>query len=150
VASITFRLITPEREVYSDTVDQVSLPTKLGEITVLPQHIPLVSALAPGELCLRKGPEEFYFAVSGGFVEVAPGNEVSVLADTAERDIEIDEDRAEEARRRATELRTERRADAQEFVALSARIEKELARLRVIRRRRRGQSPTPGPRPGHA
>lgn len=138
--TLTFKVTTPEGIVFSDEVDEVVLPTANGEIGILPHHIPLVSLLVPGELRIKKGGETTYLAVSGGFIEVQP-NVVVVLADTAERADDIDEQRAEEARKRAQELAEQKRSDATEFAALSAKIEKELTRLRVVRKRRRRQNP---------
>ena len=79
-------------------------------------------------------------ATSGGFIQVKP-DKVLVLADTAEQAEEIDEARAEEARKRAQGLLKEKRVDAREFAALTAKIEKELARLKVAKRRRRKEPP---------
>ncbi|MFA5076402.1 MAG: F0F1 ATP synthase subunit epsilon [Patescibacteria group bacterium] len=132
---IQFKITTPEKTVYDQLIDQVSIPTKMGEITVLPNHIPLVAALLPGELRIIRDKEETVMAVSGGFVEVLP-NQVTILADTAERAEEIDVERAQEAHQRAQKLLTEKRADAESFAALSAKIEKELARLRVARKKK--------------
>lgn len=142
--TLKFKIVTPEREVFADEVDSISLPTSQGEITVLPNHIPLVSNLVAGELIVRKGPDVTPMAISGGFVEVRKGNEIIVLADTAERFHEIDEARADEARKRAEKLLTERRADDVDYAALASKIEKELSRLRVAKKyahmRRPGQS----------
>ena len=137
---LNFQITTPEKVVYSDEIDEVVLPTPQGEIGILPNHIPLVSLLNPGELRIKKGNEVIYMAVSGGFIEVRP-DKVVVLADTAEQAEEIDEQKAEEARKAAEGLITEKRADAAEFARLSAKIEKELARLKVARRRRRRKEP---------
>lgn len=137
---INFEITTPERIVYSDQIDEVVLPTPNGEIGILPNHIPLVSLLSAGEIRVKKGSDVIYMAVSGGFIEVRP-DKVMVLADTAEHAEEIDEAKAEEARKRAQELSKEKRADAREFAALSAKIEKELARLKVAKRRRRIKEP---------
>lgn len=138
-----FKIVTPERVVYEDEIDSVSLPTEMGEITVLPHHIPLVANLKPGELIVRKGGEVHPLAVSGGFVEVRDENEVIVLADTAERVQELDEKRADEAKKKAEQLLTERRADDVDYASLAARIEKELARLRVAKKyaHLRGKAP---------
>lgn len=132
---INFEITTPEKKVFTDQVDEVVLPTPQGEIGILPNHIPLVSILSAGELRIKKGGDITYLAVSGGFIEVRP-DKVIVLADTAERAEEIDEAKAEEARKKAQKMLKEKRADAKEFAALSAKIEKELARIRVKRRRR--------------
>ncbi len=133
---LNFEITTPEKVVYSDQVDEVVLPTVQGEIGILPNHIPLVSILKPGELRIKKGNEEEFLAVSGGFIEVRP-DKVVVLADSAEKSDDIDEEKAEEARQKAEKLLTEKKTDAKEFAALSAKIEKELVRLKVVKRRRR-------------
>lgn len=129
------QITTPERTLFKGAVTQVSLPTAMGEITVLPHHIPLVSILAAGELRYVADGKENRMVVSGGFLEVK-GNALTVLADTAEREEDIDEQRAEEARQRAQQLLKEKRIDAEEFAALAAKMEKELARLRVVRKHR--------------
>ncbi|MFH1207027.1 MAG: F0F1 ATP synthase subunit epsilon [Patescibacteria group bacterium] len=133
---IKFQITTPERVVFEDEVDEITLPTQQGEIGILPHHIPLVSLLSAGEIRIKKGDEIIFMAVSGGFIQVKP-TQVTVLADTAEREEEIDEQRAEEARQAARDLLTTKHADAADFAAVSAKLEKELARLKVVRRRRR-------------
>jgi F-type H+-transporting ATPase subunit epsilon len=137
---IKFQITTPEHVVFEDEVDEITLPTQQGEIGILPHHIPLVSLLSAGEIRIKKGSEIIYMAVSGGFIQVKP-TQVTVLADTAEREEEIDEQRAEEARQKARELLTTKRADASDFAAVSAKLEKELARLKVARRRRKPREP---------
>lgn len=132
--AIKFKIVTPERLVYEAEIDSVSLPTEQGEITVLPGHIPLVSTLMPGELIVRKGADAQPMAVSGGFIEVRKGGEVTVLADTAERFHEIDLARAEEAKKRAEKLLTERHEEDVDYTALAARMEKELTRLRIAKK----------------
>ena len=139
-----FEITTPERVVFSaPSVESITIPTEMGEITILPDHLPLVASLMPGELHVKIGGEEILMAVSGGFIEVKPGK-VTVLADTAERAEELDEQRAEEARTRAHELMTKARtAESTDYAALAAKLEKELARLRVVRkhRERKGFAP---------
>src|SRR4030043_2270249 len=106
-SKIKFKIVTPERTVYEEEIDQVTLPTADGEITVLPNHIPLISILVPGELDVRKEGKEIAMAVSGGMIEVRK-NEMTILADTAERAEEIDLQRAEEARKKAEQLKDEK------------------------------------------
>jgi F-type H+-transporting ATPase subunit epsilon len=131
---IKFKIVTPERTVYEDSIDQVTLPTQEGEITVLPNHIPLISVLAPGELVAKVGGEEVAMAVSGGMVEVR-ANEITILADTAERAEEIDLKRAEEAREKAEKLKDEKiRMDETEYAAVAALMERNLARIRVAKK----------------
>ena len=143
MAQLSVEIVTPERGVTREDVEGVSLPTPEGEISILPHHTPYLGALAPGEIRLRKDGVESLLAVSGGVVEVRDGHHVKVLADTAERAEEISETRAEEARRRAKELRRSALADDVSFARVSAAIEKELARLRVVRKvRHRGHHST--------
>jgi len=129
---IHFEIVTPERTVYKDEVDEIILPTKMGEIAILPNHVPLVAVLKAGELRVKKGKEEIPMAVSGGFIEVQK-NKVVVLADSAEHVHEIDEQKAEEARAKAQEL-LKTKQDEEDFAAVSALLEKELARLKVARK----------------
>ncbi len=135
--TLHFQIATPERVVFeAPAVTAITLPTKLGEITILPDHLPIVSSLVPGEVRVTVGGQQVSLAVSGGFIEVRPGK-VVVLADTAERAEEIDEARAEEARERARQLmQKERVAEEVDFATLAAKLEKELARLKVVRRHR--------------
>jgi len=132
---IHFEIVTPEKTVLKEEVLQLTVPTKMGEITVLPNHIPLVAGLMPGviEIKLLDGKVETV-ALSGGFIEVLP-NKVVILADTAERAADIDEARAEEARQRAEKLMAEKREDI-DFSAVQAKIAKELARVKAVRRHR--------------
>jgi len=136
---IHFKIVTPERVVYESEVDQATLPTAQGIITILPNHISLLGVLKPGELMIKKGKEEITMAVSGGMIEVAK-NKVIVLADTAERASEIDEARAQEAKDRALKLMSEKNREEVDYTGLAIQIEKELARLKVVRRHK-GRAP---------
>ncbi|MBI4239738.1 ATP synthase F1 subunit epsilon [Candidatus Uhrbacteria bacterium] len=129
------KIITPEHEVFSDDIDQVTLPTMDGEITVLPHHIPLVGILKPGEILIKKKGDSIPLAVSGGMLQVRP-DMVLLLADTAERVEEIIEERAEQARLRAEQLLTAKKFDTAEYATIAAKLEKELARLKVVRKHR--------------
>ncbi|OGL87415.1 ATP synthase F1 subunit epsilon [Candidatus Uhrbacteria bacterium RIFCSPLOWO2_02_FULL_48_12] len=133
---IHFEITTPEKTVYKEEVDQVTVPTSTGEITILPNHIPLVSQLVAGELVVKRGDEITHMAVSGGFLEVRKNNEVVVLADSAEKAEEIDTKRAEEARERARQLMNGKRHDAEAFAEAVAELEKSMARLKVAKRAR--------------
>ncbi len=129
-------ITTPERVVYEGDVQSVTVPTIDGEIGVLPHHVPLVSVLAAGELhAITTAGESQPMAVSGGFIEVNDNN-VIILADTAEHAHEIDEQRAIEAHARAAKLLSERVADV-DYAEVQAVLSKELARLKVVRRRRK-------------
>lgn len=127
-----FRIITLESVVYESEINQVTIPTEDGEITVLARHTPLVSLLKSGQLKLIKDGTEQLMSVSGGFVEVRPDSKVVILADTAERAEDIDLERAEAARKRAEEMLKEKTSlDTIEFARLQAILEKELARVKV-------------------
>ena len=131
---IKFKIVTPEKTVYESEIDQLTLPTQEGEITVMANHIPLIAVLQAGELVAKKGGEEIAMAVSGGMVEVRR-NEITILADTAERAEEIDIARAEEAKQKAEKLKDEKiRMDETEFATAAAIFEKNLARIRVARK----------------
>ncbi len=132
---IQFELTTPERIVLKKEVDQITLPTREGEISVLPDHVPLVAVLEPGMMTVRTGGEEEYLAVSGGFIEIQPGSRAVILADTADRAEELDLKKVEEARERARKLLTEQRGvDDVTAAAVAAGLNRELARLKVIQK----------------
>lgn len=135
--TIQLKITTPERVVLEKEFESVSLPTENGEITVLPNHISLLTCLVPGEVQARLGGEEISMAVSGGFVEFHD-NEMNILADTAERAEEIDLERAEQARKRAEEAKQEvqKNMDENQYAVVISRIEKNLARIKVARRHR--------------
>ena len=129
---LKFKIVTPERVVFEDDIDQATIMTMDGEITVLPHHLPLVSALKSGEMRYKKNGEEHVLAVSGGFIEVRPDNTVVVLADTAELAHEISVERADAARVRAEKLMQEARSKEDvDFVAIQANLEKALNRLKI-------------------
>lgn len=130
-------IITPEKVSYSEEADQVTLQTAEGEITILPGHVPLVTQLLPGELALKKGNQYIIMASGGGFAEIT-SKTVSIATDLAQRQEEIDERAAEEARKRADEaLRQRERLSEEEFALTAVSLQKALAQLRVKRRHRR-------------
>jgi F-type H+-transporting ATPase subunit epsilon len=132
-------IITAERQVYSDDVDMVIAPGFDGQLGILPRHAPLMTMLKPGELTVRKGGEDIYVAVSGGFMEVL-GNKVSVLADACERSDEIDEERAQQAMQRAQD-RLANRGTAMELERAMASLQRAQVRVNLVRRRRPRRSP---------
>ncbi|MDD2766997.1 MAG: ATP synthase F1 subunit epsilon [Candidatus Moranbacteria bacterium] len=141
---IKFKIITPERIVVEEEIYQATLPIEGGEVTILPEHIPYIGTIRAGEIMFRKtlGGEESSLAVSSGFVEFH-NDEMVILADTAEHAEEIDLTRAEEARKRAEELKKEHlEMGGEEYARTTALIEKEMARVRVAHRHhsRRGIS----------
>ena len=129
------RIATLERTVFDEDVDSITLPGSEGEFTVLKNHIPLITALALGEIIARRGGEEFSMTVSGGMTEVQP-DRVLVLADQSERAEEIDIELAEEARRRAERLMEEKREDVEEFAAAEAELQRALMRIKIAKKRK--------------
>jgi F-type H+-transporting ATPase subunit epsilon len=139
MANLSVEVVTGERVVYErDDATMVVAPGAEGSLGILPRHAPLVSLLKEGELRIKHGGEEDSLAVHGGFLEVL-NNKVVVLADTAERALEIDLERAEQARQRAEEaLRNVK--DRTDLVAAEAALRRAAVRWRIARiRRHRGQ-----------
>jgi len=127
-------IVTPEQKIYSDDVDSVVIPGVEGELGVLPQHVPLMTQLLPGELRVLKGGEELCLAVGEGFVEIS-ADKVAVLTDMAVKETEIDGLAAEEAVRRAEEAIKDSKLDDEEYATVKASLQKSLALVRVKRRR---------------
>ncbi len=127
--AIGFAAVTAEGVVAEAEADSVTIPTKDGEITVLPNHIPLVSVLVPGVVTYRHADQQQHLSVTGGFVQVT-ASQVTLLADAAERADNIDVVRAEKARRQAEEAMRGRLSD-EEQAQTQAALQKSLARLRA-------------------
>ena len=132
--SIDLQIVTPNRMIVQEQVDEVQIPGSEGYFGVLPGHTPLLATLAVGELWFRKGQEKTYLAIAGGFAEVLP-DRVTILAQLAERAEDIDVERAESARRRAEE-RLNHKADADriDFDRARAALMRSLTRLQVASR----------------
>lgn len=131
IKQLKLKIITPDRTVLEEMVDQVSLPTMEGEITILPGHIALVSALKSGDIVAKKNGDDIPMAVSGGFIEIHD-DEVAVLADFAEHVSEISEDALEKAKARATEiLAMKKNADSVDFEHFEAELERSLTRVKI-------------------
>ncbi len=133
-----FRLeiVTPERLVYSEDVDVLTVPTVQGEISILAKHVPLVSIISPGEIKIKRDGETEFMAITGGFVQVLP-HKVIILADAAERAEEIDLERAMKARERAQKLMEEKRGDKISHAEAMAAFQRALVRIRVGQRKRK-------------
>ena len=130
-------IVTPEKRVFSEQVDSVTLPGSEGELGILPQHIPLVTALKPGELVFARSGKTEHFAVGTGFAEVT-GERVSVLTDMAMGEHDIDEKAVEDALKRAQERLEAIKHDAasEEVAMVMANIQKSMAQLHLKRKRK--------------
>ncbi|MFN2569307.1 MAG: F0F1 ATP synthase subunit epsilon [Candidatus Dormibacteria bacterium] len=138
MAKLQVELVTTEGRVLSQEADFVRAPGLGGELGVLPRHIPLLTPLKTGEVMVRNNGEEEHLFVAGGFLEILP-EKVVILADAAERAEDIDNARAEEARRRAQQLLEQNSQDAE----AAASLERAMFRVRVaeLRRHRRRERP---------
>jgi F-type H+-transporting ATPase subunit epsilon len=139
VASLELTIVSPEGELYSGEVDMVLAPGIDGQLGILPHHAPLITQLTTGELRVRVGEEEYYFAIHGGFMHVLPDT-VIVLADVAERADEIDIERAEAARQRALHMLSTMPPEERRLTEVMLR--RSDVRLKVARRRRRRVRPS--------
>ena len=133
---LLLEIVTPERLAYSDTVDSVVCPGIEGELGILPHHAPLLSTLGFGELRIRKGGQEEYFAIAGGFLQVRP-DKVVVMAETADLASEIDLEAAQKARRDAERALAEGFHEPADLARARAAMERALLHIRVAERRRR-------------
>ncbi len=131
---LTLEIVTPERLVLSETVDEVVLPSVEGYMGVRPGHAPLLAELDVGEISYRTGAGERHLVVSGGFAEVLEGG-VSILAETAELAEEIDVERARRSRERAETL-LKSGLSGQELLQAELRLRKATGRIRVRERAR--------------
>lgn len=132
----TFQLqiVSADRSLVSETVDEIQVPGAEGYFGVLPGHTPLLASIGTGELWYRQGSETSYVSLSGGFAEVQP-DRVTILAQIAERADEIDIARAEAAKRRAEERLSRPTMDVDSERARVALL-KSLIRLQVATRAR--------------
>jgi F-type H+-transporting ATPase subunit epsilon len=134
---IKVEIVTQERSVFEGNVDSVNLPGSEGRLGILPNHSPLLTTLAYGEVIVHKGGQEDYYAVGGGFAEIQP-EKVIVLADSAERSDEIDLERARQARARAEKMMEEGVPDDPErYAQIQASLQRAQIRINVAQRRRR-------------
>ena len=131
---LTLEIVTPDRSVVTERVDEVELPGAEGYFGVLPGHTPLLATLKVGEMWYRKGSEKFYLSIAFGFAEVLP-DRVTILAELAERSEDIDVARAEAARKRAEERLAKPAADI-DFERARLALMKSLVRLQVATRAR--------------
>ncbi len=132
MATLKLEIVTPEAKTYSEDVEMVTVPAAEGEMGIYPHHVPLMAQIVPGEVVVRKDGQDYFLAVGEGFVEITAGR-VAILTDMAVQAENIDEAKAEEARRRA-EARLAEQLDDEEAATVNASLAHSLAQLRVKRR----------------
>ena len=130
--TLKLEIVTPDAKVYSEDVEMVTLPGSEGEMGIYPEHVPLLAQVVPGELIVRKAGKDFFLAIGEGFVEIT-GERVAIMTDMAIRAENIDEAKAEEARRRA-EARLAEDIDDEESAMVNAALSHSLAQIKVKRR----------------
>ncbi len=134
MATLKLEIVTPEAKIYSQEVEMVTLPGVDGEMGIYPMHIPLMTQVAAGEITARHGGKDHFLAIGDGFVEIT-GERVAILTDMAIKADDIDEARAEEARKRA-EARLQEKLTDEEQATVQAALVHSLTQLNVKRRRR--------------
>ena len=133
--NLLLEIITPEKVIYKDEVDEVVVPTVNGEIAILPNHISLLTQVNPGEMIVKKGTNQQYLAITGGFLEVQ-SNKISILAEHAIKAQDIEVARAMEAKKRAEKVMSEKSTDNELRVAQAEMI-KAILELKVATRHKR-------------
>jgi F-type H+-transporting ATPase subunit epsilon len=134
-ATLKLEIVTPEAKTYSEDVEMVTLPGVEGEMGIYPMHVPLMTQIVAGELAVRKDGREYFLAIGEGFVEIT-ADKVAIMTDMAIRAEQIDEGKAEEARKRA-ESRLQEKLTDEETAMVSAALMHSLAQLKVKRRQQR-------------
>ena len=133
--TLKLEIVTPEAKIYSEDVDMVTLPGIEGEMGIYPMHIPLMTQIAHGEIIARKDGVDHYLATGEGFVQIT-GDRVAILTDMAIKADDIDEMKAEEARKKAEARLAEKLTD-EESATVQAALLHSLTQLNVKRRTRR-------------
>jgi F-type H+-transporting ATPase subunit epsilon len=131
---IQLHIVSADRSLVNETVDEVEIPGADGYFGVLPGHTPLLALLGTGELWYRQGSDKVYLSISFGFAEVQP-DRVTILAQIAEKAEDIDVARAEAAKKRAEERLAQAAADV-DFERARIALIKSLIRLQVSTRAR--------------
>ncbi len=127
---LNLEIVTPEKKVFSDAVDAVTVPTEAGEVGILNNHAPLIATLKPGVLSYTRGGANERLVIAGGFLEVSE-NSVSILADIAETAGEIDVEAARAERETLEKQLGAWKGTEEEFEAQKERLEKAQARLQL-------------------
>lgn len=138
---INLEIITPVKSVYKDEVDAVVAPTSTGQITILPNHLGLLTKIEPGELIVKKNNSIQSIAITGGFLEVSK-NKITILADYAIRAEDIEIAKVEEAKERAEKILQEKTAE-EDFAKIEGDLRRTIIELKVARKRRGSMQPTP-------
>lgn len=128
-------IITPERVVYHDFADYISVPGSEGVLGVFPKHSPLFTRIVQGEVSIKSGNDYLHLSVAGGFVEIGKA-QVTILADSALRSEELEEEKIIEAKKKAEE-KLQQKLSRQEYLVAEAQLRRVLLDLKVAERKKR-------------
>lgn len=126
---MNLNVVSPEGIIYQDAVDEISLPTPKGEITILPHHVSLFTKMSIGIVNIKKGSKESIIATVGGFVEVDNGN-VTILSDHMVKAENIQTAKAQEAKKRAEEAMKRRESNV-DFIMAEKELQRAIMELQV-------------------
>ena len=134
MSTLHLSIVTPEKELLSEDIDEVIVPTTNGEVTILPEHAALLAEIFPGELVIKRGGKSEHLVVVGGFLEVGK-NTVTVLADYAVSGKDISEAAAQQAKDRAEKAMKEKKSDV-DFATAEAEFRRAILELKVAKRQK--------------
>lgn len=131
-------VVTPEKVILEEDIDQLTVPTPQGHITILPHHINLLTKVEQGEMLVKKGKEQHYLALTGGFLEVK-NNRITILADFAVRSEAIEAEKVLEAQKKAEERlkKAQEQVSERDIAAAQAELRRSILQLHIANRRKR-------------
>lgn len=131
-------IVTPVKIIFEDEIDQLTLPTQTGQITILPHHVGLLTKVEEGEIIIKKGGNEQFIAGAGGFLEVK-NNRITILADFAVRSEAIETEKVLEAQKRAEERlkQAQEQASERDIALAQAELRRSILQLNIANRRKR-------------
>jgi F-type H+-transporting ATPase subunit epsilon len=133
MSELNLEIITPEKPIFKDQIEAVTIPGTLGSFQILKNHAPIISSFEIGIIKVRKSDVETYYTTSGGTVEVNK-NQVLVLADSIEKITDINVDRAEQAKKRAEERLQKKHEEKIDEARANAALNRALNRLNAVKK----------------
>jgi len=134
---ITFKIVTPERLVYQNEVDEITAPTKTGVVTVLPNHVGMVSLIDGGEIIVKNEKESTILHIHKGVIEVKPGSRVTVLADSADHVSELNIEKIKQAKERVERILADKENLSEiEYARYQDLLVRELSKLKILEKYR--------------
>ncbi|MEI6267214.1 MAG: ATP synthase F1 subunit epsilon [bacterium] len=134
MSKIHLKVVSPERTLVDNEIEEVIVWTKTGQIAILPNHMPLVTEIEPGDIIIKTGKEDIIAVIYGGFIQVKEKSEVLILADGAEHLHELNEAEIKEAKERAEQAKKQSKGNKVIFAASEAELARITTQLRSITR----------------